>query len=82
MSAVNGTPRPSPPAAVLGLPSGAAAQHRAAYVSDVDWDAAARLRARVADRLEEMRRRPGYEGMDAADERALAVSLLGEEIED
>ncbi|HYT10809.1 MAG TPA: ATPase, T2SS/T4P/T4SS family [Mycobacteriales bacterium] len=47
----------------------------------VDWDAVADLRGRVAVQLEEHRRQPRYAGMDAADERALAVSLVAGEVE-
>ncbi len=80
MSSVNGRQPPVGPAVALPSPASAAAPD-APYVSEVDWGVVSRLRAGIAVRLEEQRRRPGYEGMDAADERALAVSLLGEEIE-
>ncbi|HYT10278.1 MAG TPA: hypothetical protein VEL73_06415, partial [Mycobacteriales bacterium] len=47
----------------------------------VDWDVVTELRARVATRLEADRARLGSAEWSDADERALAASLVGQELE-
>jgi len=66
---VNGHPRPGPEP----VPPRAAAP-------GVDWVLVGQLRARVAQRMETERGRPGRELSDA-DERALAASLVSAEVE-
>lgn len=70
---VNGQPRPR----LAPMPPPAPPRPTA---TGVDWTLVGQLRARVAQRLETERGRPGRELSDA-DERALAASLVGAEIE-